>query len=175
MYVRFVQISDFAVRIVPRPRTVKRERHRPVSEYREFAVEQRKCGALFDPGRQNTDALQTVARTQPNVVRARAASSDAQTGSAPHATIVSRAPSNRTLYYFVIEQLGPPTALNSTKPGGNCLDNPVASHRWRKETAIEEHRIGSNHSLVGRRTVHGDSRLREKFGKILGDGRNTCA
>ena len=97
MYVRFVQRSDFAVRIVPRARTVQRERHRAVSQHREFAVQQRKCGALFDPGRQNTDALQTVVRGQPDVVRARAAGPDAQTGAAPYAAVVSSTPSNRTI------------------------------------------------------------------------------
>ena len=38
MYVRFVQRGDFAVRIVPRTRTVERERHRTVRQHREFAV-----------------------------------------------------------------------------------------------------------------------------------------
>ena len=98
MYVRFVQCSDFAVCIVPCARTVKRERHRAVSQHREFAIEQRKCGALFDPGRQNTDALQTVVRAQPDVIGARVAGSDAQTDAAPYTAVVSSTTSNRTIY-----------------------------------------------------------------------------
>src|SRR5437868_11231239 len=47
MYARFVQCSDVAVYISPCTRTVKRERHRTVSQHGEFAFERRKCGALF--------------------------------------------------------------------------------------------------------------------------------
>ena len=77
MYARFVQCSDVAVYISPCTRTVKRERHRTVSQHGEFAFERRKLGALFHPGRQNTDCLQTVIGGQPDVVGARVASSDA--------------------------------------------------------------------------------------------------
>src|SRR5437764_932546 len=54
MYARFVQCSDVAVYISPCTRTVKRERHRAVSQHGEFAFERRKCGTFFHPGRQNT-------------------------------------------------------------------------------------------------------------------------
>src|SRR5437899_6502208 len=171
MYAHFVQCSDFAVCIVPCTRTVKRERHRAVSQHREFAIEQRKCGALFHSGRQNTDALQTVVRAQPDVVGTRVAGSDAQTGAASYAAVVSSTTSNSTIYLVVVEELGRPAALRSSQPGGNGLDNPVASHSWRTEAAIEEHGIGSSHALVCRRTVHGLSGLRQKCSKVLGDGR----
>src|SRR4030095_813676 len=97
MYAHFVQCSDFAVCIMPCKRTVKRERHRAVSQHREFAIEQRKCGALFYPDRQNTDALQTVVRAQPDVVGTRVAGSDAQTGAASSAAVVSGTTSNGPL------------------------------------------------------------------------------
>src|SRR5260370_17070459 len=90
MYAHFVQCSDFAVCIVPCTRTVKRERHRAVSQHREFAIEQTKCGALFHPGRQNTDALQTVVRAQPDVVGTRIPGSDEPSGAASSPALVSR-------------------------------------------------------------------------------------
>src|SRR5271156_2352581 len=127
MYARFVQRSDVAVYIVPYTRTVKRERHRAVSQHREFVFERRKCGALFHPGRQNTDCLQTVIRAQPDVVGARVAGSDAQTGAASYLTVVSSTPGNGTLHLVVVEELGRPAAWCSSEPGGNSLDNPFAS------------------------------------------------
>src|SRR5215472_7212876 len=171
VYAHFVQCSDFAVCIVPCKRTVKRERHRTVSQHREFAIEQRKCGALFHPGRQNTDALQTVVRAQPDVVGTRVAGSDAQTGAASYAAVVSSTTSNSTIYLVVVEQPGRPAALRSAQPDGNDLDNPVASHTWRTEAAIKEHGIGSSHSLICRRAIHGVSSLGQKCSKVLGDGR----
>src|SRR5262244_489658 len=130
VYAHFVQCSDFAVCIVPCTRTIKRERHRAVSQHREFAIEQRECGALFHPGRQNTDALRTLLRAQPDVVGTRVAAS--------YAAVVSSTTSNSTIYLVVVEELGRPAALRSSQPGGNGLDNPVASHSWRTEAAIEE-------------------------------------
>src|ERR1700745_119120 len=171
MYAHFVQCSDFAVCIVPCTRTVKRERHRAVSQHREFAIEQRKCGALFHPGRQNTDALQTVVRAQPDVVGTRVAGSDAQTGAASYAAVVSSTTSNRSFYLAVVGERGPPAALRPSQPGGNGLDDPVASHSWRTEAAIEEHGIGSSHALVCRRNTQGLGGLRQKCSKVLGDGR----
>src|SRR5215467_3240572 len=170
MYAPFVQCSDFAVCIVPYTRTVKCERHRAVSQHREFAIEERKCGALFHPGRQNTDAVRTLVRAQPDVIGTRVASSDAQTGAASYAAVVNSTASNSTIYLVVFEELGRPAPLRSSQPGGNGLDNPVASHSWRTEPAIEEHGIGSSHALVCRRTVHGLSGLRQKCSEVLGDG-----
>src|SRR5258707_14973478 len=106
MYAHFVQCSDFAVGIVPCTRTIKRERHRAVSQHREFAFERRKCGALFHPGRQNTDCLETVIRAQPDVVRARIAGSDAQPGAASYLAVVSSTPGNRTRDLVVVEEPG---------------------------------------------------------------------
>ena len=171
MYARFVQYSDFAMCIVPCTRTVKRERHRAVSQHREFAIEQRKCGALLDPGGQNTDALETVVRGQPDVVGARVAGSDPQTGAASYAAVVSSTTSNSTIYLVVVEELGRPAAFRSSEPGGNGLDNPVASHSWRTKATIEEHGIRSSHSQVCRRSVHSVCGLGQKCSKVLGDGR----
>ena len=114
MEVLFVQRSDFAVCVVPRARTVQSERDGAVSQYREFVVQQRKRGALFDAGRQNTDALQTVFVAQPNVVRTRAAGPYTQTDAAPYAAIVGCTPRDRAIYRFIIEELGPPAALGSS-------------------------------------------------------------
>src|SRR6478672_5826187 len=171
MYARFVQCSDFAVCIVPCTRTVKRERHRAVSQHREFTIEQRKCGALFHPSRQNTNALETVVRAQPDVIGASVAGSDAQAGAASYTAVVSSTTSNSTIYLVVVEEPGRPAALRSAQPGGNGLDNPVASHSWRTEAAIKEHGIGSSHSLICRRAIHGVSSLDQKCSKVLGDGR----
>src|SRR5208283_1457620 len=171
MYARFVQCSDFAVCVVPYARTVKRERHRAVSKDREFAIEQRKCGTLFHPGRQNTDALETVVRAQPDVIGASVAGSDTQTGAASYTAVVSSTTSNSTIYLVVVEELRRPAALRSAQPGGNGLDNPVASHRWRTKAAIKEHGVGSSHSLVCRPAIHGVCGLGQKCGKVLGDGR----
>src|SRR5215471_13148815 len=170
MYAHFVQCNDFAVCSVPYTRTVKRERHRAVSQHREFAIEERKCGALFHTGRQNTDALRTLVRAQPDVIGTRVASSDAQTGVASYAAVVSSAASDSTIYLVVFEELGRPAALRSSQPGGNGLDNPVASHSRRTEAAIEEHGIGLSHALVCGRTVHSVSGLGQKCSKVLGDG-----
>src|SRR5208283_3312911 len=170
MYARFVQYRNFAVCIVPCPRTVKRERHRAVSQDREFAIEQRKGGALFHPGRQNTDALETVVRAQPDVIGASVAGSDAQTGAASYTAVVSSTSSNGTIYLVVVEELGRPTAFRSAQPGGNGLDNPVASHSWGTEAAIKEHGIGSRHSLVCRRAINGVSGLGQECSKVLGNG-----
>src|SRR6266849_128839 len=171
MYARFVQCSDVTVCIAPYTRTVKRERYRAVSQHREFAFERRKCSALLHPGRQNTDCLQAVIRGQPDVVGARVAGSDAQTGAASYLAVVSGTPSNSTLHLVVVEELGRPAAWRSLEPGGNSRDNPVADHNWCAETAIKEHGIGSSHSLVCRPTVHGLSGLGQKCSKVRGDGR----
>src|SRR6266702_2696492 len=122
MYAHFVQCSNFAVCIVPCTRTVKRERHRAVSQHREFAIELRKCGALFHPDRQNTDIRHTVVRAQPDVVRTRVAGSGAQAGAASDAAGVSSTASNSTIYVVVVEEVGRPAALRSSQPGGNGLD-----------------------------------------------------
>src|SRR6516225_6360468 len=164
MYARFIESSDVAVRSVAYTRTVKRERHRPVGQYGEFAFEERKRGALFHPGRQNTDALQTLVRTQADVVGTSVAGSDAQSGAAPYAAVVGSATGNGTIYLVVVEELGRPAALRSSPPGGNGHDNPVASDSWCTEAAIEEHGIRSSHALVCRRTAHGLSGLRQKCG-----------
>src|SRR5260370_32489239 len=116
MYAQLVTCSDFAVCIVPCTRTVKRERPRAVSQHREFAIEQRKCGALFHPGRQNTNALQTVVRAQPDVVGMRVAGSDAQAGAASYAAVVSSTTDNSTIYFVVVEELRSPAALRSSQP-----------------------------------------------------------
>src|SRR6516164_3090516 len=145
MYAHFVQSNDFAVCVVSGTRTVKRERHRAVSQHGEFAIEERKCGAFFHPGRQNADSLWTLLGAQPDVVGTRVAGSDAQTGAASYAAVVSRTTRNRAIDLVVVEELGRPAAFGATEPGGNGLDNPFASHRWRTEAAIEEHGIGSSH------------------------------
>src|SRR5215469_1465574 len=170
MYARFVQCSDLAVCIVPCTRTVKRERHWAVSQHCEFAIDERKCGALLHAGRQNTDALQTLVRAQPDVIGTRVASSDAQPGTASYAAVVGSTAGNSTIYLVVVQELERPAVLLSSQPGGNGLDNPVASHSWRTEAAIEEHGIGSSHALVSRRTVHGVSGLGQECSKVLGDG-----
>src|SRR5436309_13423332 len=122
MYAHFVQRSDFAVCTVPCTRTVKRERHRAVSQHREFAFEQRKCGALFHPGRQNTDALQTVVRAQPDVVGTRVAGSDAQTGAASYAAVVGSTTRNSTIYLVDVEELRRPAALRPSQQRGNARE-----------------------------------------------------
>src|ERR1700724_1252299 len=73
MYVRFVQCSDFGMYSVPGARTVESKRYRAVGQHGEIAAEQRKCGAFFDPSRQDTNALQTVFRGQTDIVGARVA------------------------------------------------------------------------------------------------------
>src|ERR1700758_5675568 len=102
MEVLFVQRSDFAVCVVPRARTVQSERDGAVSQYREFVVQQRKRGALFDSGRQNTDALQTTIRRQRDIVGARAACPDSQTFAAPYASVVNRTLGNCTVYRLAV-------------------------------------------------------------------------
>ena len=144
MYLRFVQCSDFGVDSMPSARTVEGKRYGAVSRYGEVAVEQRKCSALFDSSRQDTNALQTMFRGQTDIVGARVARSDAQTRAASYPAVVSSTPSNSSIGSFVVEEFGPPAALGSAEPAGNCLDNPLASHRRRAEAAIEEHEIGSN-------------------------------
>src|SRR5580700_3156287 len=170
MYVRFVQCSDFGMYSMPGARTVEGKRYRAVGQHGEIAAEQRKCGAFFDPSRQDTNALQTVFRGQTDIVGARVARSDAQTRAASYPAVVSSTPSNSSIRSFVVEELGPPAALGTAEPAGNCLDNPLASHRRRTEAAIEKHDIGSNQPRTCRRTIHGDSRLRQKCSKVLCDG-----
>src|ERR1700691_1031081 len=141
MYVRFVQCSDFGMYSMPGARTLEAKRYRPVGQHREIAVEQRKCGAFFEPSRQDTNALQTVFRGQTDIVGARIARSDAQTRTTSYPAVVSSTPSNSSIRIFVVEELGPPAALGSAKPAGNCLDNPLARHRRHTEAAIEKHDV----------------------------------
>src|SRR5260370_16566278 len=134
-------------------RTVEGKRYRAVGQHGEIAVEQRKCGAFFDPSRQDTNALQTVFRRQTDIVGARVARSDAQTRAAPYPAVVSSTPSNSSIRSFVVEELGPPAALGSAEPAGNCLDNPLASLRRRTEPAIENPHIRPNHPPISTTTV----------------------
>src|SRR6516162_8734332 len=165
MHARFVQYSGFAVCIMPRAGTVKRERRRAVRQHGELAFEQGKCSALFDTGRQDTDTLQSAIRTKPDVIGARVAGPDPRTGAVSYACVVRSTARHSTIHGVVVEQPGRPAAtLSSSEPSRYRLDEPVASHCWYTEAAIEEHGIGSSHSLVWRQTVHGNSRLPQECG-----------
>src|SRR5215469_414907 len=171
MHARFVQYSGFAVRIMPRAGTVKRERRRAVRQHRELAVEQRKCSTLFDTGRQDTDTLQSAIRRKPDVIAARVAGPDPRTGAVSYACVVGCTTRHSTIHGVVVEQPGRPATPSSSEPSRYRLDQPVASHCWCTEAAIEEHGIRSSQSpLVWRRTVHDDSRLPQECGKVLSDG-----
>jgi len=59
-YVGFVQSNNFAMRVVPRPRTEQRERYLPVSQNGKLAIEEGKRRALVDSGGQDADPFQRV-------------------------------------------------------------------------------------------------------------------
>ncbi len=112
---------------MPGARTVEGKGYRTVGQHGEIAGEQRKCGAFFDPSRQDTNALQTVFRGQTDIVGTGVAGSDAQTCAASYPAVVSSTPSNSSIRSFVVEELGPPAALGSAEPAGNCLDDPLGN------------------------------------------------
>src|ERR1700722_4520863 len=103
MYICLVQCSDLGVyRMLP-TRTIKGKRYRTVSQHREIAAEQRKCGAFFDPRRQDTDALQAVFRGHADIVGARVARPDAQSRAASYPAVVGSTPSNGRIWIVVVE------------------------------------------------------------------------
>ncbi len=142
MYLCRVQFGQGPVRIVPRGRTKKVERHWPVRQHREFTV-QLQGRPLVRSSRQDTNG--SALRARSDVVGPRAARLYPQTVAAPHATVVGSSNCDSTTHRVTSENPGTPAALFTAKPIANRFNDSLTRHRRDAEASIEQNRIRPHH------------------------------